>query len=195
MLDLSLFKNRTFAGANTVMLLVGLAMFGVFFYVSLYMQQVLGYSPIQAGAAFLPMTVLIIVARAAGRAALRPGRARWLVASGMIAARRSRSSCSRGMGVDSNFWTLLPAMILGGIGMALDDGPDDRDGDGLGAARQGGRRLGRAEQHAPGRRLARDRRAWARSSPRAVDQRLAAGDPRPVAFTDRASTTRSRSRR
>ena len=55
MLDLSLFKNRTFSGANTVMLLVGLAMFGVFFYVSLYVQQVLGYSPTQAGAAFLPM--------------------------------------------------------------------------------------------------------------------------------------------
>ena len=48
MLDLALFKNRTFAGANGVMLLVALAMFGVFFYVSLYMQQVLGYSPVQA---------------------------------------------------------------------------------------------------------------------------------------------------
>src|SRR3984885_9040307 len=45
MLDLSLFRNRTFSGANSVMLLVGLAMFGVFFYISLYMQQVLGYSP------------------------------------------------------------------------------------------------------------------------------------------------------
>ena len=68
MLDLGLFKNRTFAGANTVMLLVALAMFGVFFYVSLYMQQVLGYSPVQAGAAFLPMTILIIlIAPQAGR--------------------------------------------------------------------------------------------------------------------------------
>ena len=43
--------QRTFSGANTVMLLVGLAMFGVFFYVSLYIQQILGYSPIQAGRA------------------------------------------------------------------------------------------------------------------------------------------------
>ena len=55
MLDLSLFRNPTFAGANAVMLLVALAMFGVFFYVSLYVQNVLGYSPIQAGATFLPM--------------------------------------------------------------------------------------------------------------------------------------------
>src|SRR5438132_5578942 len=57
MLDLSLFKNATFAGANAVMLLVGLAMFGVFLYVSLYVQNILGYSPIQAGATFLPMTI------------------------------------------------------------------------------------------------------------------------------------------
>ena len=64
------------------MLLVGLAMFGVFFYVSLYMQQVLGYSPVQAGATFLPMTVLIIlVAPQAGRLADRFG-SRWLVGGG-----------------------------------------------------------------------------------------------------------------
>ena len=51
MLDLSLFRNRTFSGANGSMLFVGLAMFGTFFYVSLYLQNVLGYSPVQAGAA------------------------------------------------------------------------------------------------------------------------------------------------
>ena len=51
MLDLSLFRNRTFSGANTAMLFVGLAMFGTFFYVSLYMQQVLGYSPVRASRA------------------------------------------------------------------------------------------------------------------------------------------------
>ena len=49
-------------------------MFGVFFYVSLYIQQILGYSPIQAGAAFLPMTVLIILlAPQAGRLSDRVG--------------------------------------------------------------------------------------------------------------------------
>ena len=50
MLDLSLFRNRTFAGANIVALLVTLAMFGVFFFMSLYVQRILGYSPVQAGA-------------------------------------------------------------------------------------------------------------------------------------------------
>src|SRR5919109_304152 len=54
MLDLSLFRNRTFAGANLAILLVALAMFGVFFFVSLYMQGILGYSAVQAGAAIPP---------------------------------------------------------------------------------------------------------------------------------------------
>jgi EmrB/QacA subfamily drug resistance transporter len=57
MLDLSLFRDRTFSGANTAMFFVGLAMLGTFFYVSLYMQNVLGYSPVETGAAFLPLTV------------------------------------------------------------------------------------------------------------------------------------------
>ena len=49
MLDLTLFRNRTYAGANLVVLLVALAMFGVFFFVSLYMQNVLGYSAVAGG--------------------------------------------------------------------------------------------------------------------------------------------------
>jgi hypothetical protein len=53
MLELALFRNSTFSGANVSMLLVALAMFGVFFYVSLYVQQTLGYSPVEAGASFL----------------------------------------------------------------------------------------------------------------------------------------------
>ena len=74
MLDLTLFRNRTYVGANLVMLLVALAMFGVFFFVSLYMQNVLGYSAVEAGAAFLPMTLLIIVvAPIAGRASRPAG--------------------------------------------------------------------------------------------------------------------------
>jgi EmrB/QacA subfamily drug resistance transporter len=118
MLDLGLFRNLTFSGANTVMLLVGLAMFGVFFYVSIYMQTVLGYSPVQAGAAFLPMTVLIIlVAPLAGRFTDRIG-PRWLMAAGMGLVTASLLLFSR-LGVGSSFWTLLPALILGGFGMAL----------------------------------------------------------------------------
>ena len=87
MLDLSLFRNRTFSGANTAMLFVGLAMFGTFFYVSLYMQNVLRYSPVQAGASFLPLTCLIIlIAPRAGKLSDRFG-SRWLVGGGHGPAR------------------------------------------------------------------------------------------------------------
>jgi EmrB/QacA subfamily drug resistance transporter len=117
MLDLSLFRNRGFAGANTVMLLVGLAMFGVFFYVSLYVQQVLGYSPVQAGASFLPWTLLIILlAPQAGRLSDRFG-PRPFVTGGLLVVAGSLFIFSR-LGVHETFWNLLPAMILGGIGMS-----------------------------------------------------------------------------
>src|SRR5436190_477884 len=83
MLDLNLFRNRTFAGANATMMLVALAMFGVFFFVSLFMQNILHYSATQAGATFLPMTVLIIlIAPVAGRVSDRIG-SRWLMGAGM----------------------------------------------------------------------------------------------------------------
>ena len=86
MLDLALFRNKGFSGANAVMLLVGLAMFGIFFYVSLYVQQILGYSAIQAGASFLPWTVLIVLlAPQAGRLSDRIG-PRPFVAGGMVSS-------------------------------------------------------------------------------------------------------------
>jgi EmrB/QacA subfamily drug resistance transporter len=116
MLELDLFRNRSFAGANAVMLLLGLAMFGVFFYVSLYVQQVLGYSAIQAGASFLPWTILIIVlAPQAGRLSDRFG-PRPFVAGGLILLTGSLLIFSR-LGLHESFWALLPAMLLGGVGM------------------------------------------------------------------------------
>jgi EmrB/QacA subfamily drug resistance transporter len=118
MLDLSLFRDPTFAGANTVMLFSALAMFGVFFYVSLYMQQVLLYTPVQAGAAFLPMTVLIIViAPRAGHLADRIG-SRVLAGGGQLLVALSLLLYAR-LTVDSSFWTLLLPMVVGGAGMAM----------------------------------------------------------------------------
>ena len=117
MLPLELFRNRTYTGANTVMLLVALSMFGVFFFVSLYMQNILGYSPVQAGAAFLPMTLLIIlIAPIAGRMTDRVG-SRWFMTGGMVLIAVQLVYFSR-LGPDASFWELLPAMLIGGIGMA-----------------------------------------------------------------------------
>jgi EmrB/QacA subfamily drug resistance transporter len=117
MLPLELFRNRTFTGANLTMLLVALAMFGVFFFVSLYMQNILGYSAVQAGAAFLPMTLLIIVvAPMAGKASDRLG-SRGLMTAGMILLSVQLLLFSR-LSADASFWNLLPALLIGGVGMA-----------------------------------------------------------------------------
>jgi EmrB/QacA subfamily drug resistance transporter len=118
MLPLELFRNRTYLGANTVILLVALAMFGVFFFVSLYMQGILGYSPVQAGAAFLPMTVLIIlVAPIAGRTSDRIG-SRALMTGGMLLVALQLVYFSL-LSADASYFELLPALVVGGIGMAL----------------------------------------------------------------------------
>jgi MFS family permease len=122
MLDLSLFRIGSFAGSNLVAMLVSLGMFGVFFFVSLYIQNILGWSPTQAGAAFLPMTILIIlVAPAAGKLSDRVG-SRWLMGGGMTLVSASLLFYQR-VGLHSTFWTLLPAMLLGGVGMALTMSP------------------------------------------------------------------------
>jgi EmrB/QacA subfamily drug resistance transporter len=57
-----IFRLRTLRGANVVGLLVGASLFSMFFYISLYMQQVLGYSAIKTGLSYLPLAVSIIVA-------------------------------------------------------------------------------------------------------------------------------------
>ena len=118
MLPLELFKSGTYTGSNLVVLLVALAMFGVFFFVSLYMQNVLGYSAVETGAAFLPMTVLIIlVAPVAGRTSDRIG-SRGLMTAGMLLVALQLIMFSR-LSADASFWNLLPGLLLGGVGMAL----------------------------------------------------------------------------
>jgi EmrB/QacA subfamily drug resistance transporter len=118
MLDLSLFRNRTFGGANASMLFVGLAMFGTFFYVSLYMQNVLKYSPVQAGASFLPMTILVIlIAPRAGALTDRVG-SRWLVGGGMTLLSVMLFYYTQ-LGAHESFWRVLPGLLIGGFGMGM----------------------------------------------------------------------------
>jgi EmrB/QacA subfamily drug resistance transporter len=118
MLDLNLFRNRSFASANVIMFLIGLAMFGTFFFVSLFVQNILHYSPIQAGATFLPMTLFIIfVAPIAGKLADKVG-PRALMVPGLALVTLSLVLFSI-QDETSTFWTLLPALLVGGLGMAL----------------------------------------------------------------------------
>ncbi len=61
-----IFRLRTLTGANVVGILLGASLFSMFFFISLYMQLVLGYSPIHAGLSYLPLAVTIIVAAGLG---------------------------------------------------------------------------------------------------------------------------------
>jgi EmrB/QacA subfamily drug resistance transporter len=122
MLDLSLFKDASFSGANTVMFLIGLAMFGIFFYNSLFLQNVLGYGAIKTGATFLPMTVLIIlIAPLAGRISDRVG-PRWLMGTGMTLLTGSLLLFAT-LDADSTWWAILPGLLVGGVGMAVTMAP------------------------------------------------------------------------
>jgi EmrB/QacA subfamily drug resistance transporter len=56
----AIFRLRTLRGADVVGLLIGMSLFSMFFFISLYMQQVLGYGPMKAGVAYLPLALLII---------------------------------------------------------------------------------------------------------------------------------------
>jgi MFS family permease len=100
------------------MLLITLAMFGIFFFNSLFFQNILGYSPTQTGAIFLPMTVLIIlVAPQAGRLSDRIG-SRWLIGAGLSLVTLSLLLFAQ-LDQSSNFWNVLPGLLTGGFGMAL----------------------------------------------------------------------------
>jgi EmrB/QacA subfamily drug resistance transporter len=118
MLDFSFFRSRTSAGANIVAFLVTFAMFSQFFFMTLYMQNVLHYSPLQTGIRFLPSTLIIIVmGPLAGRLTDRVG-ARPLIASGLALVAAALGIQST-LTVHSGYGLLLPGFILMGLGMGL----------------------------------------------------------------------------
>jgi EmrB/QacA subfamily drug resistance transporter len=122
MVEFRFFSDRNFLGAVVVALIVSFAMLGVFFFLALYMQNILGYSALEAGVRFLPSTLMIvIVAPIAGRLADRIG-PRWLIAAGLAIVAASLYSFS-GIAVDSSYGELLPGFMLLGIGIALTMSP------------------------------------------------------------------------
>ena len=118
MVDFSFFRSRTFLGANVVAFIVSFAMLAMFFFMALYMQNVLHYSPLQAGIRFLPSTLMIVlIAPLAGRLADRVG-SRPLMTFGLLAVSGALLWQSQ-LTVSSGYGTLLPGFILMGIGMAF----------------------------------------------------------------------------
>jgi EmrB/QacA subfamily drug resistance transporter len=84
LMPLRIWRSRTLTAANIVVLLVGATTFAMWFFVSLYLQQVRGYSPIRAGLAFLPMSLCIVVfSTLASRLVVRVG-AKPLLVAGML---------------------------------------------------------------------------------------------------------------
>src|SRR3954468_14274532 len=116
LMPLRLFRSREVSGANVIMALVVVGMFGLFFLGALYLQRVLGYSPLQVGLAFLPSTVVMGVvslrfsARFAPRGILVPSLL--IIAAGLLLFARTP--------VDGRYVVdILPATILIGLGAGL----------------------------------------------------------------------------
>ena len=121
-IDFPLFRSRNFIGAVTVAFIISFAMMGVFFFLALYMQNILGYSALEAGVRFLPTTlVIMVVAPISGRLADRIG-PRWPIVAGMVLLTVSLFMFSR-IEVTTTFSDLLPAFVILGIGIALTMSP------------------------------------------------------------------------
>ena len=116
LMPLRLFRSRNVTGANVVMALLVVGMFGLFFLGALYLQRILGYSPLQVGLAFLPSTVVMGVTslrlstRFAPRTIVVPRLL--LIAAGLLLFARTP--------VDGTYVVdVLPATILIGLGAGL----------------------------------------------------------------------------
>jgi EmrB/QacA subfamily drug resistance transporter len=118
MIDFAFFRSRTSLGANLVGMIVSFAMFSQFFFITLYMQNVMHLSPLATGIRFLPSTcVIIVMGPIAGRLADRVG-SRPLMTVGLLTVASALAIQSR-MTVHSGYGLLLPGFILMGAGMGL----------------------------------------------------------------------------
>ena len=118
MVEMRLFRSRVFAGGTVTMMLWAFGIFGIYFFTSIYLQTILGFSPTKAGLAFVPMA--LCMALFAGLAApvsrvLRPGQT---VGIGMAVMAVGLYLFSR-LGGDATFGSLLPGFLIFGAGAGL----------------------------------------------------------------------------
>ena len=122
MVEFAFFRSPQFLGTNGIAFVVSFAMLAMFFFMALYMQNILGYSPLEAGVRFLPSTLVIIVtAPLAGRLTDRIG-ARIPIALGLSFVAVALYLQSR-ITVDSTYSDLLPLFSLMGLGIGLTMSP------------------------------------------------------------------------
>ena len=118
MLDLRLFRVPTFAGASIVAFALAASLFAMLLYIVLYLQNVLGHSPLGAGLRFLPLTLLsFFVAPLAARLSQRVPR-RALLGTGLLLV-GAGLMLMHGVGATSEWTALLAGLVVAGIGVGL----------------------------------------------------------------------------
>ncbi len=118
MLDMSLFRQPAFVGVSLSTFAIGAGMFAMFPYLSIYLQDVLGTSPLGAGLRFLPLTVFVFVVPLATRnIALRSPA--WLLAGVGLVLVAVSLFLMYGVSASSHWTTLLAGFVVGGIGIGL----------------------------------------------------------------------------
>jgi EmrB/QacA subfamily drug resistance transporter len=121
-IEFGLFKSRNFIGSVITAFIISFAMMGVFFFLALYMQNILGYTALEAGVRFLPTTLVIMVlSPISGRLADRIG-PRWPIVTGMAMIALSLYLFSR-IDNGTTFSQLLPSFLLLGAGIGLTMSP------------------------------------------------------------------------
>ncbi|MDE3191694.1 MAG: MFS transporter [Acidobacteriota bacterium] len=118
-LPLRIFRLRTLSGSNTAALLSGAAIFSQFFLLTLYMQQVLRYSALQTGAAYITFTLAIVVFSGVSQAVVTRVGIRRVLPVGLTIATAGLLLYTRLPVHGHYFWDLFPAFLIGGIGMAF----------------------------------------------------------------------------
>ncbi len=118
MFDLALFTKPTFSGASIVAFAVSSSMFAMFLYLTLYLQTILGLSPLAAGVRFLPITLLsFVVAAVSGNLSARVP-VRVLLSTGLLFVGVGLL-LMRGLTASSHWTALLAGFIVGGAGVGL----------------------------------------------------------------------------
>ncbi|HEU4975801.1 MAG TPA: MFS transporter [Baekduia sp.] len=118
MLDLTLFRKPAFAGVSVAAFCLSASMFSMFLYLTLYMQNTLGYSPLQAGLRFLPVTVLSFVCAAISGNLTERVPVRFLMTAGLGCVGVGLVLMS-GLDASSQWTALLAGFIIAGAGIGL----------------------------------------------------------------------------
>ena len=119
LIRLGIFRMRSITGSNLAMLFVAAGMFAMFFFASIYVQEVLGYSPLTAGLAFLPVTAGIVAGAGLSQQLIRRVGVRAVGIAGMSIAAVGLLVLSRVPVAGTYLGDLLPGLMTMAVGMGL----------------------------------------------------------------------------